>query len=187
MKFSSTQTRQGDLELWTGVKNDDQRAFGKLFNKYWELLVNFAGIYLPDRSEREEVLQEVFMELFIKRINIKIESSLSSYLVAFTRNRILNYIRHRSIYKKHVSLSFTNQVFCHNSTEDTFNLRQTQQRISSILNNMPVKYKQVYVLNKEYKLTVLKTAQMLNRPVATVEKQLRRALTLIREGLKETV
>jgi DNA-directed RNA polymerase specialized sigma24 family protein len=41
---------------------------------------------------------------------------------------------------------------------------------------MPVKYKQVYVLNKEYKLTVLKTATMLNRPVATVEKQLRRAL-----------
>src|SRR5688572_10176315 len=185
MKF--TQTNHRDLELWLGVKNDDDSAFRELFNRYWEPLVNFAGIYLPDRSKREEVLQEVFMELFIKRINITIETSFSSYLVSFARNRILNYMRHRSIYKKHVSLSINNKVFCHNTTEDTFNLRQTQAKINSILNDMPVKYKQVYVLNKEYKLTVMKTARMLNRPVATVEKQLRRALTLIREGLKENV
>ena len=107
MKF--TQTNHRDLELWLGVKNDDNTAFRELFNRYWEPLVNFAGIYLPDRSEREEVLQEVFMELFIKRVNIKIETSFSSYLISFTRNRILNYMRHRSIYKKHVSLSINNK------------------------------------------------------------------------------
>ena len=91
-----TQTNHRDLELWLGVKNDDKLAFGELFNRYWEPLVNFAGIYLPDRSEREEVLQEVFTQLFVKRVNIKIESSFASYLVSFTRNRILNYLRHRS-------------------------------------------------------------------------------------------
>ena len=149
--------------------------------------MNFAGIYLPDRSEREEVLQEVFTQLFVKRVNIKIESSFASYLVSFTRNRILNYLRHRSIYKKHITLSSHNKVFWHNTTEDTFDFRQTQEKINTILNTMPVKYKQVYVLNKEYKMTVMKTARILNRPVATVEKQLRRALTLIRDGLKETL
>jgi hypothetical protein len=44
MKFSSTQTRHGDLELWLGVKNDDKRAFGELFKQVLGALVNFAGI-----------------------------------------------------------------------------------------------------------------------------------------------
>jgi len=50
---------------------------------------------------------------------------------------------------------------------------------------MPVKYSEVYILHDENSYTLKKIAEILNRPVDTIEKQLRKARGLLRRDLRE--
>src|SRR5687767_14424189 len=52
---------------------------------------------LRDRAEAEEVAQDVMLELWRRRENIKVETSLRAYLLRATRNRALNRIRHERV------------------------------------------------------------------------------------------
>ena len=178
-------SKEKDLQLWSAVKQNDEDAFKMLYKKYWPPLVSFASFYLPDQSEREEVLQELFIELFLKRHKITINASVSSFLTTFTRNRILNYIRDRAVYKKHKTRAATLSRPFDNHTEEAVDFQYARKRIGYALENMPPRYRQVYILNKEYQFTVVKTAQLLKRPVATVEKQLKKALSFLREDLTD--
>lgn len=184
MKYFSSPAAASDMELWYGIVKDDAEAFDQLFKRYWEPLVRFAALYLPDRSESEEVLQELFIELYQKRHVITIQSSVSSFLISFARNRILNYLRHKSTYKRHIATASTRGHAFYNHTQETVDFRDIQERIQSTVANMPPKYRQVYILRKEYRFTIAKTAQVLKRPVATVEKQLRKALLFLRDDLR---
>jgi RNA polymerase sigma-70 factor (ECF subfamily) len=66
------------------------------------------------------------------------------------------------------------------------NLKQLQKEISSSLNRMPEKYKEVYLLHDESQFTIKKISKILNRPVDTVEKQFRKATELLRNHLRES-
>lgn len=174
-----------DLLLWQEITKDNTEAFNRLFYDYWPALNRFATSYLADHSEREEVLQELFIELYQKRHHIHIRSSLHSFLKAFTRNRILNYLRNRSLYQKHVVQAGRLKMYSEDNTEAKLSMKETEARIRQALSVMPLKYRQVYVLNRECQYSLVKVASLLNRPLATVEKQLVKALQFLRGELAQ--
>ena len=71
-----------------------------------------------------------------------------------------------------------------NDIDQLLNMKQLEEKINFSLDRMPVKYKEVYVLHDHGRLTIKKISELLNRPVDTVEKQLRRATELLRNCLK---
>jgi RNA polymerase sigma-70 factor (family 1) len=170
---------------WLGARTNPSECFNTLFREYWSPLVNYAARYLPDQAEREDVLQEVFVELYTKREKIDIKVSVSSYLYSFTRNRILNYIRNQKTYRKYLAMAAAQRIQTNNHTEATVDFLNACDRIAALLASMPCKYRQVYILCREYQLTVARTAQILQRPVGTVEKQLKKAINILRAGLTE--
>src|SRR5215831_4786610 len=94
--MSNMFTDQLLLEL---IRENDDRAFTILYNKYWQLLLNFASHYLSDKATCEEITQELFIQLHKRRYTIRINSSVSSYLYTALRNKILNHIRNQAVYK----------------------------------------------------------------------------------------
>ena len=173
-----------DSHLLELIRKNDDRAFALLYKKYRTPLLNFAALYLNDRDSCEEVLQQLFVQLHIKRISLKISSSVSSYLFAAMRNRIFNYLRDKSVYKKHINNATMANPVAQNDIDQLLNMKQLEEKINFSLDRMPVKYKEVYVLHDHGRLTIKKISELLNRPVDTVEKQLRRATELLRNCLK---
>ena len=57
------------------------------------------------------------------------------------------------------------------------------RRVSDCLSRMPVKYREVYILHKQQQYTLKKTSEILQRPVATIEKQLRKAVHILRDHI----
>ena len=82
---------RNDAELLALIRKNDDRAFALLYNKYRNPLLNFAAHYLSDQDSCEEVLQQLFVQLHIRRISLKISSRVSSYLFTAMRNKIFNY------------------------------------------------------------------------------------------------
>jgi RNA polymerase sigma-70 factor, ECF subfamily len=185
MELYTQESKHMDLELWMRIKASDEKAFEILFKKYREPLLNYSTAYLTDITEREEILQDVFSELYIKKNNIHIKDSVASYLFSFLRNRIKNHLRRHAIYKHHVRSASQLQNSYDTSTDEFIVLRETRSRINQSLARLPQSYRDVYVLNKDCQFTLTKIAQALNRPVSTIEKQLRKTLGYLRSELKQ--
>jgi RNA polymerase sigma-70 factor (ECF subfamily) len=181
----TVECRSTDLEISELITRNDDMAFTLLYKKYWAPLTNFAAHYLHDNDSCEEIVQELFVQLHLKRIQLNIKTSMSAYLYAALRNRIFNQLRKNAVYNKHMSRAVKKTSTCQNNVEQFIQLKQLQQQISLSLNQMPPKYREVYVLHDQNDFTVKKISAILQRPADTVEKQLRKATKILRNHLLE--
>jgi RNA polymerase sigma-70 factor (family 1) len=176
----SKQTDQSILEMIG--KNEDQ-AFALLYKQYWQPLLHFAARYLHDRDACEEITQELFIKLHDRRLTLKINSSMSSYLYSALRNRIFNYIRDQAVYRKHINIAATRIMLSQNNVEQSIYMKELQEEIYFSLECMPSKYKEVYLLHERDHFTIRGISATLGRPVDTVEKQLRKAKRMLQNFL----
>ncbi|OQP38629.1 hypothetical protein A4H97_18060 [Niastella yeongjuensis] len=165
------------------IRQNDSIAFDLLYKKYWNRLLHFAFRYVKDGYASQEIVQELFVQLHTSGARLKINSSLSSYLFVAIRNRIYNYLRNRALYKKHITMACKRSMASHNNVEQAINFMDVQKKINDTLCRMPEKYRTVYLLHDKNHFTVKKISEVLNRPVNTVEKQLRKAVYMLRDQL----
>lgn len=78
---------------------DDKHSFQKLFESCYAPLCLFAKRYIEDLNVREDIVQEVFFQLWEKRKNISVNTSARNYLIACVKNICLNQIK-REYYKE---------------------------------------------------------------------------------------
>ena len=165
------------------IRENDSIAFDLLYKRYWNRLLHFAFRYVKDGDVCQEIVQELFVQLHTSANRLKINSSLSAYLFVAIRNRIYNYLRNRALYKKHIALAGKRMMASHNNVEQAINFMDVQKKINDTLCLMPEKYRTVYLLHDRNHFTVKKISEILDRPVNTVEKQLRKATYILRDRL----
>ncbi len=166
---------------------NDEAIFNVLYKKYWDLLLRFARQYINDGQTCKEVVQELFVTLHVKREQLTVNVSLSSYLYRSLRNKIINHLRNESVYKKHIAVAGKKYsiISVGNEAEYWMDMIDLQRQIGCCLDKMPDKYRDVYVLTIQKANPIKTTATLLNRTVPTVERQLRVALRLLQEYLNK--
>jgi RNA polymerase sigma-70 factor, ECF subfamily len=85
-----------DLALVTGLKSGDQGAMAELYDRYSSVVYAVALRVLGDTGAAEDVLQEVFLQLWRKPSAFDAaRGSLGSWLAVITRNRAIDSLRKR--------------------------------------------------------------------------------------------
>jgi RNA polymerase sigma-70 factor (ECF subfamily) len=166
---------------------NDEAIFEVLYKKYWDLLLGFARKYINDGQTCKEVVQELFITLHVKRDQLTINVSLTSYLYRSLRNKIINHLRNESVYRKHIAIAGKKYAIISvgNEAEHWMDMLDLEREIGCCLSSMPDKYRDVYVLTMQKANTVKTTAALLHRSVPTVERQLRVAIRLMQEYLNK--
>jgi RNA polymerase sigma-70 factor (ECF subfamily) len=184
---SDSIARPTDQHIVHLIHEKDDRVFNILYQKYWPSLLNFAENYIEDRDTCKEIVQELIIALYTRRSRLTIHISLSSYLYSSLRNKILNHLRDRSTYNRHIKRAsrINGRGTEDNQVEEFINLMELRKKIDCCLGKMPVKCREVYLLHKQHQYTLKKTSEILCRPVDTVEKQFRKAIHLLRDQLSE--
>ena len=72
----SKEKNKADRKLFKKVKKGDIKSFEKLFDNYYQALCNFAFIYLNDEGLSEEIVSDVFINIWQKRNEIIILENL---------------------------------------------------------------------------------------------------------------
>jgi RNA polymerase sigma-70 factor (ECF subfamily) len=91
-----SQTTSPDLALVTGLKSGDQGAMAQLYDRYSSVVYAVALRVLGDTGAAEDVLQEVFLQLWRKPSAFDAaRGSLASWLAVITRNRAIDFLRKR--------------------------------------------------------------------------------------------
>jgi RNA polymerase sigma factor (sigma-70 family) len=172
-----------DAELLDLMKNKDIIAFDVLYKRYWDPLLHFASQFLEDEDSCEEMVQELFVHLHKRQKTLNITTAIRPYLYTSLRNRIFNYVRSRAIYKRHVAFACSEIVYINNDVEQFIDFVELNKKIAQCLKQMPFKNREVYLLHFHEYYPLKKVAFILNRPIDTVEKQLRRAKAILRNYL----
>ncbi|MEX0772843.1 MAG: RNA polymerase sigma-70 factor [Balneolales bacterium] len=171
-------------EAWVKkIKEGDRDAFGKLYLRYYGSLCKFAWRFLNSPQLSEELVQDVFLNIWETRIQLDEDKSIRSYLYAIVRNKALNHIKHRKVIEKFNSdedwLSNTTSFQMHDFDEQY----EFTETVKKAIENLPKGAGQIYKLYRSDGLTYQEIAEVLEISPKTVESQMTRALKILRENL----
>jgi RNA polymerase sigma-70 factor (ECF subfamily) len=137
--------------------------------------------YVRDLDEAKSLVHEVFVTVWEKFDTLPSDTNYKSYLYTAVRNRSLNYIRDRK------KLSILEHVKEEDYTEVNTALEtsELEQRIELAIQSLPEKCRMVFELNRVEGLKYAQIADKMGISIKTVEAQMSKALSVLREHLGE--
>jgi len=172
-----------DVVLITLLKEKKDEAIELIYNKYWHKLVHYAYNYLKDWDTSEEMVQRLFINIYVKNILLNDGMHLAGYLHKSVKNEVSNYQRKQSVYQRHVSQSNLDHSISKDHSQNIMESFDIKVNIHKAVGAIPEKIRVVYILNREQQLTIKEISKKLKRPEDTIDKQLRRAVYFLRTRL----
>ncbi len=171
-----------EFELILLVAQGDERAFSVLFQHYKDKLYSYALRLTEEEELAEEMVQDVFMKIWLNRAELKKIESFDAYLYTVIRNKSFNAIKrraHEAVILKEISLNMTE---LQNSTEETVIVNNYQKLLQQVINQLPPQQKLIYDLSRIQGLKHEEIAQQLKISKNTVKVHLVKALHTIRSA-----
>jgi RNA polymerase sigma-70 factor (family 1) len=164
-------------ELQFRLGNNDEYALKELFDYYSDRLFHLAYAIIHSRELAEEIVQDVFIQVWHKKLRISTIENLTWYLYVATKNIGCNYLRKYNRIK-HIDLNeLTLPYFTVDaSPEDLMVNNETLQKINRVINDLPPKCRIIFKLVKEDGLKYREVGVLLNLTSKTVENQMGIAL-----------
>lgn len=173
---------RGNPEILHKIYLGDEKSFTEAFDRYYAVLCFYADKYLHDTDESRSLVQQVFVDLWLKRDKIDISQSLKSYLFKTVRNYALDKLRHAAVEHKYLEKFHPDNVSCDNSLIEEAELNA---RINTAINELPPKCREIFLLCRFEEMKYLEIAEKLNISVKTVEMQMGIALKKLRFKLTD--
>ena len=165
------------------LKEGDVSSFDAIFKKYNKKVYYFALSYLKNKEEAEDVVQEVFMNLWKYRDQINEYYVFSKYLFKITFNATCKRFRKQSSDKKHLEEVLKNICIEDNSTKLDIEYNNLVETTNLLIGKLPSRQKNILLLNIEEHLSTEQIAQKLNISKKTVENYLAMAKSSLRKSL----
>ena len=155
-------------------------ALKEIFDRYHLRLFRLAAGVLKDEDVAKDLVQDIFIDLWKRRTSCDIRN-LSSFLVRAVKFQVLNYIRNTKLHAEH--LAVIGNIGSNNQTEDSLNLKETEEILQKAIEDLPPRCRQVFELSRVQCLSHKEISSKLNISTKTIEVQISKALALIRERL----
>ncbi|NIG55765.1 RNA polymerase sigma factor [Chitinophaga sp. Cy-1792] len=159
-------------------------AFRELYNRYWKKVYNIALNYLKQPQEAEDLVQNIFIKLWLKRNTIAGVQHLDAYLRVVTRNEIVSWFRKNQLslieLDSNIPVSTDESQLPHAMAVS----RESAALISKAIEQLPPQRRQVFKLSREQGLSYDQIASRTGIVRETVKKHIVRALSSIRQYLE---
>lgn len=161
----------------------DPHAFEVLFNFYYPGLVIFVSQIVQDHFEAEEIVQDFFVNLWIKRKNIILTDSLKHYFFTSVKNSSFNYLKKAKINER--TINNLKKIIENETTYniDVFVESEIQNKLKNALKQLPPRTLEIITLSRFNGLKNDEIANKLNLSKRTVETQISNALRILRNKL----
>lgn len=180
--MSTPYSTYSDASLLLLLSQADHKAFTEIYNRYWDRLLFIAGIKFRNLAIAEEMVQDIFLDLWNRRAEIRITGELEAYLAVSMKYKIINAQARlkRSLAYRHSAMEGARSD---NSTEEWVHFHELQGRLSRLVHQLPEKCRITYQLRREEGLSQKEIARRLNISEKAVEANLTRALKSLRTAL----
>lgn len=169
-----------EQELIDNIARGDATAFERLFNAYWEFLHNVAYNRLQSTDIADDLVQDVFADLWKKRRSLEIHTSLQSYLYQAVKYKVFNHIRHQSVRRKEEYKALIKEEYypenSRSSTEEEVAAKELRQLVDHEVERLSKKSRHIFQLSRNDHYTYQEIADQMDCSVKTVEYHISKVL-----------
>ena len=174
-----------DFVQFKKIKEGDIGTFEMVFRQYYTPLCTYAFGITGRKDISEEVVQDVFYNLWKGREQISILNSLKNYLYGAVRNHSLRYLEQRKVQETYCEYVLNNDPDIENSPQELLEYKELENAIQNILDKLPERRREIFRMyrmnGKKYK----EIADFYSISVKTVEAEMTKAYQALRQGIEK--
>lgn len=169
-----------DRELVSFLKEGDGQAFSEIYDRYWAVLYRHARQMTKNDELAKDVVQDVFVSLWDKGAEINFSFSLSAYLYATTRNKIINLYDKEKVKSRYIESLSSFISDGENVTDHRLRERLLSERIEQEVSKLPRKMKEIFEMSRKANMSCKEIASNLDLSDKTVKRQISNAIKILR-------
>jgi RNA polymerase sigma-70 factor (ECF subfamily) len=176
-----------DLELKSLLNTGDEAAFAAIYSRYWKRIFAIASKRLGDEADAEEVVQDIFCNLWRKREKFELSTGFENYFAIAVKFEVLDVMRkraHANSYEKELRFTYSEHD---DSTLRQLDLLELQNRLMLAVKELPEKCQLVFRLKHEQGFSQKQIAETLDISEKTVEAHLARAKKTLRSDFGDVL
>ena len=169
-----------DEEVISRIAQGDETAFAKLFELYRDRVYSIAYKLTHSTAVSEEIVQDVFLKIWLKRASLVDIHDFSAYFFVVTRNYAFKALRDIARNYCTTISAEEDQVMADNDSQNYLVDKEYNLLLQKAVNRLPGQQKDVYRLSKEQGLKREEVARLLHVQPETVKSHLAQAMKNIR-------
>ena len=160
----------------------DKTSFDQIYKQYWSKLYIYAFNVLKEKEICEDIVEEIFIDLWTKRQDTQI-SDLNSYLYQSVKYQIFNHFR-RSKYKNQL-LTKLDLMSTQYQIDELYEKKELKAQIKRLISRLPKQRRLIFQMSKYDGFSNKEISENLNISVQTVKNQISESLKSLRKSLKD--
>jgi RNA polymerase sigma-70 factor (family 1) len=174
-------------------ETSEQQDFEQLYIDYQLRLTAYARRFVNDVSEAQDLVQDCFLNLWNRSTPVDRQQA-PMLLFVMVRNRCLDYLKHKKSVDKY-ALCYRSKIrgeerlynydFALSDTERTYLYEELERQIQTILDTLPERCREVFILSRFQGLKNREIAALLQISLQAVEKHIQKALRIFTDALSK--
>ncbi len=173
----------------TELTRGSERAFEQLFHMYYPRLNRYAQTFLHNQSEAEDLVQDVFVQIWDRREEVNSEKHFASFIFTLVKNRCLNSLKKKIIEDKFLISQLKNDTeqLYHISFNSDVEFTSLEERLYhellAIIAEMPERCQLAFSLKWLEGKKIREIAEIMCISTTMVDKHLSNGLKIARQKL----
>ena len=173
-------------EMISPLSKGDIFCFDAIYLEYNKKIYSFALSFLKNKEDSEGIVQEVFLTLWRKRAEIKMNQDIGSYLFTITYNTIRKHFRKLARERKHLKEFSKTALTEDDSTNSEVEYENLLEIAESAIDQLPSRQKSIYHYSIRDGLSTKEIAEKLEISTRTVENHLYRAKSQLKKTMLDS-
>jgi RNA polymerase sigma-70 factor (family 1) len=165
-----------EKELLSLIKKGDEAAFTKLFHHHRDRIYSIAFKISGSSTLSEEVVQDVFLKIWLKRADLDHVQNFNAYLHTIVQNTMYKVLKRVAHSQRKMSQVTSEQNTWTNDPETEFTDKEYFSILQKGIEKLPNQQKQVYKLMRERGMKRGEVADLLHLQPDTVKFHLSKAM-----------
>lgn len=176
-------TAMNDKDLLLRIQCSDMKAFDLLYNHYWHPLFSYAHKLLRSYDDAQDIVQTVFVSIWERRDTITIQQSLESYLFQAVRFQSLKKLESLLNSPEQIDRIQEDLLPVFDGILNRLQEQDLSRQIQKEIAGLSPRTREIFLLSRQYKLSITEIALKLGISEQTVKNQLHMALKALRHSI----
>jgi RNA polymerase sigma-70 factor (family 1) len=173
------------IQWLDSLRRGDERAFAAIYDYFWSRLFSVAYNYTRSRETAQEMVQEVFISLWLHRQELHLQGTLQGYLTGAIRNKVYDYFDKENVRRRYETYVVQQASPESNSTEQQVHFAELSTLVDQQVSNLPETTRRIFRLSRQDGLSNSEISRQTQLSVKSVEYHLTKALKHLRLRLAQ--